>query len=183
MALKKIFAELSTQLDELFAAAEGLQRAAWDTPPNSAGHALIRIVGESADDVDGWLADARGAMGEALAATESPVDVVRALRGLVQAKEGYFRAVDVLGQLLAPERLEEIDDVGARDRDWGEWSAGVVDALARCREQNAGVVPVLFYCFEELAERASAGSVSVQTTSIGQQVTVPRDELAAEGVP
>ena len=89
----------------------------------------------------------------------------------------------MLARLLVAERLAEIDDAGSQGSDWRDWSAGVVDALEHCREQNAGLVSALFACFEELVERATAGSVSVQTTSIGQQVTVPRDALTSEAVP
>jgi hypothetical protein len=183
VALKKTFEALATELDELLSAANTLQGRAWDPPQGSAGHALVRIVGEDADDVHGWLTGACGAAREAMVATDSPIDPVRALGALVGAKDGYLRAADVLARLLAPERLAEIDDAGSQSSDWHEWSAGVVDALEHCREQNVGLVPGLFACFEELAERATAGAVSVQTTSIGQQVTIPRDALASEAVP
>jgi hypothetical protein len=182
MALGKTCETFSVQLNELFRAVDVLQGRARDS--ESQDSALPGILGEAADDMHGWLADALAAAREAVEASAGPVELDRTRRALVGAKEAYFHVVEASLPLFATERLEEIEAIGPELKgDWPDWAEHVTDALTQCREQFDTLLPALFDCFEELAERATAGSVSVQNTSIGQQVTIPHEELAAESVP
>jgi hypothetical protein len=155
MALGKTFEALSVQLDELFRAADGLQRAARDEPAEQPV-ALVRILDDAADDVHGWLANALAAVERGREAIAPPLDLERAGAELVRAKDAYFVATERLATLLTPERLMEITGAGQeRGGEWREWAAGVRDALDQCRTQDRTVLPALFACFEEIAEHAT----------------------------
>ena len=52
--------------------------------------------------------------------------------------------------------------------------------VERCRERLDGVRCALLAAWQELAERGIAGSVSVRTTNIGQQVSMPSE--VGEGI-
>jgi hypothetical protein len=56
MVVARAIGSLSQQLDETFRAVDALQRAAGDAPP-APKIVLPRIVAESADTIQGWLAD------------------------------------------------------------------------------------------------------------------------------
>jgi len=182
MALGKTCEAFAVELDELFRAVDVLQGRARDSA--SQDSALPGILAQAADDMHGWLAEALVAAREGVQATAGPVDLDRTRRALVGAKEAYFHIAKAAGPLFATERLEEIEAIGPELKgDWPDWAEHVTDALTQCREQFDTLLPSLFDCFEELVDRATAGWVSVQNTSIGQQVTIPREELAAETVP
>lgn len=68
-----------------------------------------------------------------------------------------------------------------RGREWREWSLEVKTAVERCRLPVMTVTETLPECWSELAQRMAQGSISMQTTSIGQQITVRDDQLKVAG--
>jgi len=65
-----------------------------------------------------------------------------------------------------------------RDRggEWLIWTRNVKTALEACREPLYEVNQAIFACWLELTDRLAAATISVQATSIGQQITLPRLE-------
>jgi hypothetical protein len=174
MALRKTFGELAVRFNELCGAVDALQRAASDHPTEPAV-TLARIFGDGADDVDGFLVEARAAAAAADAAIGPPVDLDRMRIALVEAEVQYLHAAERLERLTGCEQVMELDNaVRELGREGRDWALGVRDAVEQCREQSHDIVPALFACFEELTERATASAVSVQTTNIGQQVSAPQ---------
>jgi hypothetical protein len=181
MALGKTCEAFSVLLDEMLTSVDLLNGRARDSAVEDS--ALPGIIGDAADNMHGWLADASAAARDAVKATCGQPDLEAARRALVAAKEAYFRLVQAAIPLFELERLEEIEAIGRELRgDWADWALQVTDALAQCRELYDAVLPALFDCFEELVERALGGAVSVQTTSVGQQLSIPRELLASEAV-
>jgi hypothetical protein len=177
VALRKTFDALCVQLDEMFRATDELQRAARDKPAQG-DLALVRIFGEAADTLQGWLAEALEAAGAAAAAAEPPADLDRARVALAAANERVFRVVDGLADLVSYERIDELAGAGRElGGAWLDWAVGVRYALEQCREQLDLVAESFFACWQELAERATAGGVSVRATAIGQQLST--ETLAA----
>src|SRR6185295_1440907 len=76
--------------------------------------------------------------------------------------------------LLCYERIAELTSLG-RDRggEWMIWTRNVKTALEACREPLYEVNQAIFACWLELTDRLATATVSVQTTSIGQQITMP----------
>jgi hypothetical protein len=178
VALRRTFIELSLKLDEFFRSLDSLSHAALDVKEERA-LGLANLVADGCDVVQGFLADAQASLAGALRALGPPLDLENARLAVVAAKDNYLEAVERLDD-LREERLEQVEGEGAELGPKGPvWAATVRAAFEQGRSHAWEVVPAFFACFEEISERAVAGSVSVQTTSIGQQVNVGEESLAA----
>jgi len=177
VALRKTFVDLGVKLDEMFRSLDSLYSAALFIRAERV-EGLTRPIADSVVDAQGFLADAQATLAGAQRAMGPPLDLEGVRLGLVAAKESYLAATEALGG-LASQRLEELETAGLElGRGGPEWSRTVRDAFDQCSAQAWEVVPAFFACFEEISERAGTG-VSVQTTSIGQQVNVGEEAVAS----
>src|ERR1043166_30605 len=55
---------------------------------------------------------------------------------------------------------------------WREWANQIQKALADCRTTMENVNRGVFRCWQELTDRMGSAGLSVQTTNIGQQITM-----------
>ena len=175
-SLRRILPQLVTKLDELFLGFERLRFAALDATEERA-LGLATLVADGSEVAAGFVAEAQTALSGAQRALGPPLDLesVRLLVG--DAKDNFLEAVERLAEL----REQRLEQVGAEGRELTRdtsWAPTVHAAFDQARDIAWEVVPSLLRALEEIAERAASAGVSVQTTSIGQQVNVA-DELEA----
>jgi len=118
----------------------------------------------------------------ALAAAESSenavaetVDLTRARRQLTASQENFQKLSEVFfADLLSYDRIAELLQFGSEHgRQWMAWANTVRQGLEACQPQLQTVALAYFRCWQEIAERVGMNSVSLQSTTIGQQITTP----------
>lgn len=142
------------------------------------------------DQFDNWITELLGIleeadvhMTEALRNSQSPeqLESVRHALCRVHAAMNRFtnQYIAEVGAYAAIRRLMEMGN--ERGREWREWSLEVRTAVERCRMPVMVTVEALLDCWSELSSRMMQGALSLQTTSIGQQITVREDQLKVAG--
>jgi hypothetical protein len=178
MALRKTLAMLRVQLDEALSVVSELQVTVKDEPSN--GSAVTDPFAYGADDIHGLLSEARATV-DAVLRTEQSSDLERTAAALGTGNELCLDVAERLDGLLAFDRLAALRRYGReRNGPWRAWTASVQEALEACRAPLAALQRTLLEAWQEMADRAVTTSVSVQTTNVGQQLTVPA-EYATEG--
>jgi hypothetical protein len=175
MALERVFQDLCTSLRRLRDALLGLRLTAREDKPLRGDTVLSDHYGDAADDFLGWQEEALRAATEGCQCAGHPLDLNRARRALSACHESCQRlAQGFATELVCYQRIADLRLLGRTRRgEWQAWATSVEEALDRCQQPLTEVNQTLFRCWQELAERAGECSVSVQTTSIGQQVTGP----------
>jgi hypothetical protein len=85
-------------------------------------------------------------------------------------------------RLAAHDPVSQLLEMGReRGREWREWSQEVKTAIVRVAAPTREIAGALLECWSELAERLARGSLSVQSTNIGQQITLREDQLELAG--
>lgn len=174
MALEASFKELSVVLAALNEAFGEFRVAVHDKPLRG-DSVLVDLFGDAADDLLGWATEAAGAALAGQHAAAYPADIERARWSLVTGQKSFNLIADKLwSDLLSYERIHEISTFGRERRgEWLVWSSSVKSALDTCREPLHNVNQALFLCWQEITEHMGTTSVSVKTTNVGQQITVP----------
>src|SRR5581483_697804 len=181
MALAASFNELCTALTALDEAFNQLRVAVHDGPSRG-DSVLVDLFGDAADDLLGWSTGAAGAARAAQQAASYPLDTEHARWSLVAAQKTFDLIADrLLSDLLSYERISELTTLGRERRgEWLIWAGGVKSALDACREPLHNVHQALFLCWQEITEHLGTTSVSVQTTNVGQQISVPAQGQAKQ---
>ena len=184
MALEASFTTLSQHLRVLHDELQELHRTVIEKPPKG-DVVLVDLFSDAADDLLGWMVEGSAAASEGSESSSYPVDLDRARLSLRTCQEKVSHiSVRLISELLCYDRIEELISFGDRRRGgWEKWATNVKVALESCREPLHEVNQTLFGCWQELAERIGTTSVSVKATNIGQQIAVPAEEYAREGVP
>jgi hypothetical protein len=184
MSLAESFKTLSERLRLAHDELEELHRTTIDKPPKG-DVVLVDLFGDAADDLLGWVAEASVAASEGAQASGYPLDLDRVRQSLKTCQEAFFLASEKLSSdLLSYDRIEELMSFGReRGGGWLRWATNVKVAVESCRGPFIEANRALFSCWQELNERIGTTSVSVKTTNVGQQITVPASEFAREGVP
>jgi len=184
MALEASFNDLRAELAALGEALGELRAAVADKPIRG-DSVLVDLFGDAADDLIGWGEEAAQSALDGTQAVSYPADTERARRNLIACQERFNLISNRLwSDLLSYERIKEISTLGRERRgEWLVWSSSVKSVLDSCREPLYNVNQSLFVCWQEMTEHMGTTSVSVQTTNIGQQVSVPlpRQEQQVEG--
>jgi hypothetical protein len=182
VAIEVAFQALVGKLGAAREAFESLRLTAVEDRPLRDEVLLVERLGNAVDDLQGWLEEAVAAAGEALQAVRHPLDGYRAREALALAHERFLRLEHkFFSDGVSYEEIDELSRFGRRrGREWLGWTGSVVQALDQCRVPLREVDEALLACWQELSERLGAGSVSVQTTNIGQQISTaalaPRDD-------
>ena len=103
---------------------------------------------------------------------------------LLRGQERYDALVELFNSRLASYgRLRRLGRFGREKGGvWRDWAAHVRTALDRCRRPMDEVNRALFRGWQEVTDRLGTAGVSVRTTNIGQQITLPAErgaEIAA----
>jgi hypothetical protein len=178
MTLEAAFKDLSGRWQALHEQLEqDLLWAALETKPDEEHALASRYV----DGITDLVAEARQAATDSRRLAEGPPDLAQASRGLLAAQRRFAGVARRLSaDLLAYPRLRNLHRFGReRGGAWRAWAVQVHQALERCRPPLADLDRALLQCSEEVAERVGMTVVSVQTTNVGQQFTLPAGAEAA----
>jgi len=190
VSLRTEFQSLNAQLESLHEALSGLRTAIDDRPPQGATVILLGSLGDAVEDTLGWLEEALGLV-TPLAQEETGrkgganFDVSRARQALVFTQEQFNRITGrFMFDLVSYDNVSQLMQLGRERRgEWQAWAGVVKGDLERCQQHLYDTGQALFRCWLEIAERVGMTSVSVQATTIGQQITVPQNqEQTAEGM-
>lgn len=191
MSLRTEFQGLCAQLESLDETLSRLRTAIDDHPRSGAAPHLLDSIGDAVEDTRGWLEEAI-ALAEPLTAppqeqghASNGFDVNRARQVLVFCQEQFNRIMSRFTfDLVSYDRVAQLLRLGRERRgEWQTWAELVKQELEGCQQQLYDTNQALFRCWLEIAERVGMTSVSVHTTTIGQQVTVPQNpETTAEGM-
>lgn len=185
MALETAFQELDLQFQKLLEALLGLRVTVVEDKPLRDDVMLSDLLGDACEDLLGWCTEARAAAREGARALAGQQDLHCARRQLTICQDRYNRITHKFSlDLVAYERIAEINRLGReRGGEWRTWASSVKTSLDACQQPLYDVNQALFHCWQEIADRVSTTSISVQATSIGQQVKVSENaELVKEGI-
>jgi hypothetical protein len=178
MALEKTFQELPAELRRLRDTILGLRLTVVEDKPRRDEVVLVEHQGNAVEDLLGWAEEAVVAAVEAQQAVAHPLNEHRARHALTTCQDRYNRLVQQYwSELASYEQIAELMRFGrSRRGEWQAWTRGVRQALEDCRRPLQDAGQALFRCWQDLAERLGMSSVSIQNTTIGQQISTP--ELA-----
>jgi hypothetical protein len=148
--------------------------AAHDTP------VLVDILGNSVEDLIGWMMEALAASQATQAAARSG-DMEAVRRSLAASHMPITRVVQCLVADLMPyERVADLARVGrTRGGEWRAWAMSVKQTLDGCRQPLFDVQQAQFECWQEVAERSGHQSISVQATGVGTIGSFPAPRVAS----
>lgn len=179
MALEATFNLLTTQLYALLEALTGLHTTIVEDRPlddqsSQATPALVDIVGTSAEDLIGWMMEAIAAVQETQPSIRNG-DLEAVRRGLSDCQVRTIRIGHCLvADLMQYERIADLARVGrTRGGEWRGWALSAKQAIDSCRQPLFDLQQAQFECWQELAERSGRQSITVQSTTIGQQFATP----------
>jgi hypothetical protein len=170
VALQKSFRALRGQLRELQEVLEALNTTVEEDRPRRKDVVVASSLGDAVLAVRGILEESCAAADEACDAVGHPLDLDRARRALTTCQERFHRfAAEFSRDLASCDRMADLASVAQeRGRDWASWVKVVKQGLEQCQAFVEEGRDALFLCWQDLAERLAAVSLSVRNTSIGQ---------------
>lgn len=187
MTLKSSFQELADKLDRLRATFEELlQWAITQGKPEHEDHVLVNRYDDATNDLIGLIEEARAAAQLGLQAIARQASLSEARNAMIVCQSAINKVSKrYFSEMISFEALKALDSLAdERRKQWPQWVSGVKDALDQCRSPIEEVSVALFECWQEVSERASLVSVSVQTTNTGQQISLaPERESQAQSKP
>ena len=189
MSLRTEFQGLCAKLESLDETLSRLRAAIDDHPQSGAAPHLLDSIGDAVEDTRGWLEESLELAAPVADGNEQGradgFDVNRARQALVFCQEQFNRIMSRFTfDLVSYDRVAQLVRLGRERRgEWQAWAELVKQELEGCQQQLYDTNQALFRCWLEIAERVGMTSVSVHTTTIGQQVTVPQNpETTSEGM-
>jgi len=182
VGLEKTLKELSGYLQQLGNRVQELGLTINEDQPSKNGSAVVDTFEHAILDVQGWVGEAIRFARAAESAMGHPVDIDRAQRELEQCQDRFGQAEQMFStNLFAYERLKELTAFAAEQRgEWPSWEISVRRRIDHCRPPLEDSRARLAGCWQEIAERAEGASVSVRTTTIGQNIV---SDVQQEGEP
>src|SRR5579872_1227382 len=169
MALEKTFRQFAASLSRLRDRLEELRITVVEDKPPANGAAIVDAVEYAVEDLLGWLNEALAAGKRAEQAVRHPLNMEVARRELTVCQEQFHRIGQGFSANLASyERLRDLGRFGRERRgEWPSWVTSVQQGIDHCRPPLDEAGQALAECWQEIAERVGAASVSVQNTNIG----------------
>jgi hypothetical protein len=184
MAIEATFRELSGQLRKVQDTLVALRLTVVEDKPVRGDAALVDRFEDTILDLMGLLDESMKRSRAAQKAIESTTDLNRARRALTECQDRFHKIEQQFSsELICYEKLKDLAGLGnTRRGEWIPWASSVRQGIEQCREPLDAASVAMAACWQEIAERAGATSVSVQTTNIGQKIiSKPRDrELVQE---
>jgi hypothetical protein len=171
MAIEAVFLRLVTASEALHDALHSLGLTVIEDRPRYDAVLLVERLGDLVDDLRGLSLEGLVAAKEAQQAVAHPFDWYRARCALGEANERFIRLKHrFVDEAASHEAIDGLMRFGReRGYQWLAWSRSVVLALHGCRAPLRVLDASSLEAWQELSERLGMRSVSVQTTSIGQQ--------------
>ncbi len=186
MSLRTEFQNLRTQQERLHEVFSDLRRLLDDHPSQGNKVLLLDSFGDAVEDLLGWLEESSQTCAPLLpsegAGKNNDFDVNSARRALVVCQELFNQQMQRFSvELVSYEKIAQLLQFGReRGGEWQAWAKGIKLELETCQQHLYVANQVLFRCWMELAEWIGMTSISVQATSIGQQITVPPQRETVE---
>lgn len=183
MGLESAFESLHHALTRLSETVSALHVTITEDKPARGATVLVDQLDNLVTDLLGMLEEANVHMTQALRNCKSSGQLEQVRRTLCEIHALINRfTTQYTGEVGAHRTLSKLLEMGReRGREWREWSLEVKTAVERCRLPVMTVSDALLDCWNELAQHMAQGSVSMQNTSIGQQITVREDQLKVAG--
>jgi hypothetical protein len=170
MTLEAAFRDLRLHCHHLHEAVLGLRLAIVEDKPLAGDVVLVDELSDAADDVLGWLEEARGAVTAGQQDVGSPSTVERTRQALITCHARVNRAQRRLAtDLAAYERVAALLHLGnERGGEWLAWAQSVHEALERCQQPLHDVQQALLLCWQEMVEHTGTLVVALQELLTGQ---------------
>ncbi|MEY3275229.1 MAG: hypothetical protein RL153_494 [Verrucomicrobiota bacterium] len=185
MSLENAFQTLRRAMARLLETVSALHVAVAEDKPTRGDVILVEQLDGLATDVSGAFEEADAHVVRALRASQqnSPLQPIRA--ELRDAHAAILRGAGVVtSRLSAHDPMAQLLQMGReRGREWREWSQEVKTLVDRCAALLPDVTAALMECWNELADRMARFSMSVQSSSIGQQFNRHDEDPALAGHP
>jgi hypothetical protein len=186
VAMEQTFGGLQRHLRTLQEALEALSMTVDEDRPTGDDVVVASRLSDDLLALRGLVEEALGAADHACRAITYPLNSDRARRALTACQHHVHRVAHFFSfELACYDRIDDLSSVGReRGREWLNWVSVVRQAL----EQSCGLIEdvrsAAFLCWQELAERIGDAAVSIQNTSIGQQISVadPNDKAPTREV-
>lgn len=179
MALEPSVATLRGELTRLQEAVAALHVTVTEDRPARGGALLVDRLDTLLTDLTSTLDEAGANIGHAemsVQANRSLHDVHTALQRMHELLNRF--SARYVAELADHAHVAQLLEMGReRGHGWRQWCEVVEKAIAQCAAPLNEVARATLVCWNELADRLAAHSVSVQATNIGQQITVREDEL------
>ena len=176
MSLRTEFQNLRTQQERLHEVFSDLRRLLDDHPAQGNKVLLLDSFGDAVEDLLGWLEESSQTCAPLLPAqTHCDFDINLARRSLVVCQDSFNRQMHrFLIDLVSYDKISQLLQFGReRGGEWQAWAKGIKLELETCQQHLFLTNQVMSRCWVELAEWIGMTSISVQATSVGQQITVP----------
>ena len=183
MTLEATFQQLCSRIADLGEYLNQLRVTIVEDKPLQGDKALIDQLSDATYDVRGPLEEAHEFADEARRASMStPTNLEGARKALAACQEKIISALSNYLELVSYERVAELMSMGQElGREGRAWARSVKSAFDECRAMINEINLSLLASWLDLTERVPMSSVSVQTTNIGQQISVPEGSEIAHG--
>lgn len=181
MALEKTFREFVMQLRRVHDRLEELRVTVVEDKPPANDAVIVDRFEYAVEDLYGAVGQISSAAREAQQAVGYPLDIEQARRSLTKCQEQFHKfEQDFNANLVSYERIKDLTSFGTERRgEWPSWVTSVKQGIEQCREPVEAAGRCLAECWEEMAERAGASSVSVRNMVVGQKLEVRGDKQSA----
>jgi hypothetical protein len=179
VSLRTEFQNLRTQQERLHEVFSDLRRLLDDHPAEGNKVLLLDSFGDAVEDLLGWLEESTQTCAPLLPAETDAknheFDANLARRALVVCQDLFNRKMHRFSiDLVSYDKIAQLLQFGReRGGEWQGWAKGIKLELETCQQHLYLMNQVMFRCWVELAEWIGMTSISVQSTSIGQQITLP----------
>jgi hypothetical protein len=175
MAIEAAFTQLVTHFTAVRDALQSLSLTVIEDRPPQGELMLVERLGNLVEDLRGWTEEGYAAAVQARQAASHPPDLHRARHALGVSNERFISLeYRFYGEAVAHHMIGELLRLGSRrGPEWPGWCKSAVQSLDACRAPLRTLDESFLQTWQELAERLSSRSVSVQTTNIGQQISPP----------
>jgi hypothetical protein len=178
VALEESFSDLVKTWRQLHENVQALRITAVEDQPADGRVLLVERCADATEDLLGWTAEGLSTAADAFQTILAAIDLNRARRSLTTSQQRFGCAEDQLFTIVSYQSLSELSEFGrARGGEWLGWVNSVRDAAQQCEQPIKRLRDALIRCWQELAERAAAASLSVHTTNIGQQFSTAPAKL------
>lgn len=170
MGLESTFRHLAERFLELHRKVMELQEFV-DCKPEYDDAAVADDFSDKTLELQGAIREARLWAKTALHSVLQTADGKASQRALGQCQEKFHQVEQIFAShLVSYEKLSELARVRVRDPDWSSWGIRVRRGIEECREPLTDVRKAIASCWQELAERSGAISISVKTTGMIQNL-------------
>jgi hypothetical protein len=174
MTLEAVCKDLAKQFQALHdQLVQDLLWTATETKPEDEHSLATRYI----DGITDLVAEVKDALSICQALSVAPPNLAQASHGLMACQDQYNKIARRLsGDFLSYQAVAKLRRFGReRGGAWSDWAGQIRKALNRCCRPMDNLSQAIFHCWQEIADRIGMATISVQTHTIGQQITMARD--------